>query len=367
MPIFDYHPGKGPLYGTLGGSTFSRSRFGSVARSGLSPSRNPTNRRGDRLQALQSSMGRWNGVLSPAQKAAWNALGAATVWTDPVGETYSPNGANLYLRTNSLRYFFGLSPVDLAPAQAKAIAFGIAYGWDAANSQLLVSASPSMHSDYRVFFDVSIPFSVSRYFHRSPYAFNDSVLGAPAKSDAPVLPSGLFAESDRISIRSRQMAPDGSLSDPAYSVFTCEALPMIVLQTQLNSFTFSNANQLEWMFDGQVQLRREGTGAQATFLFPVNARLRHISVKTYTSTVVSTPPNVELLYYNGSSIARTFEILGSNAAGANVWIADVDITGELVTALQGLSTRLRCLCGVGESLSVERCLAELWFEIGDFS
>lgn len=118
MALVKLQTGIDELRGSIGGATFSRGKFGTYVRVRKTP-RNPLtlpiSLAHTRIQ-IYSKL--WATVLTPAQRTAWNTLGAATTWTNRLGDTYNPTGINLYVRASTLLEIAERVRNDTAPADA---------------------------------------------------------------------------------------------------------------------------------------------------------------------------------------------------------------------------------------------------------
>jgi len=102
MAICKYGPLVSEVRGSIGGTTFTANHFGSVVRQRRHPVHAPTARRDTYKALLAMATARWTDSLTQNQRDAWDALGAATDFTNSLNQVYHPTGINLYCRTNIL-------------------------------------------------------------------------------------------------------------------------------------------------------------------------------------------------------------------------------------------------------------------------
>ncbi len=102
--------------GSIGGITFSKNRFGAVARRLTIPTGRLSNR-ATRVRSRQASFARrWGSVLTLVQRNAWITLAGLNPVTDVFGNAHALSGMQLYCRVNQVRAQVGLALVDAAPA-----------------------------------------------------------------------------------------------------------------------------------------------------------------------------------------------------------------------------------------------------------
>ncbi|MCK4959094.1 MAG: hypothetical protein KAT00_06830 [Planctomycetes bacterium] len=366
MPIFDYLPGQGPLHGRRGGNLFSLSRLGSIARAGTIPERDPTNRREARKSALCICSGRWRDVLTPVQKASWATLSAATTFFNALGDPYNPSARNLFIRTNSLRFFYALGFIDTAPALAVCPFYEKSFYYDSSSQKLSVSAKFGIPAAYSCFFDFSFPISPVTNYYRAKFSFNDDITGAAAASGSFLLPAGTFSSGDRISIRSRDMAADGSLSDPVYYIFDLEDSKMFVIQTSFLNFTLRGAPNSTLMWEGTVP---QGATFPAGFIgsiIPVPCRLRHISIVLNTGLVLGAPPVVDFQFRANGVTQYSIQPVGTNVPNVYFKLIDTNIVGVPFFPNDALWIVLQSVMGPGEAIPLNDVIIDLFFEPGTF-
>lgn len=107
--------GIAEIRGSIGGTTFSRGRYGAIARNRSVPVQPNTERQLFIRQTFGYVMDQWF-TLDAASKDGWNVYAAAVAMTNRLGETMYLSGQNHFVRTNTARIIAGLTIVTTAPA-----------------------------------------------------------------------------------------------------------------------------------------------------------------------------------------------------------------------------------------------------------
>lgn len=100
--------------GSLGGTTFSRNRYGVYARQRVVPV-NPNTPAQSAVRSAFSSLNAAWSLLTDAQREAWSVYGLNTVAVDRLGQGIVLPGRQWYIGNNALRLQAGLSIVDDGP------------------------------------------------------------------------------------------------------------------------------------------------------------------------------------------------------------------------------------------------------------
>lgn len=367
MSILTYNIGEDPFFSGHSGTVFSRSRSGQVARARAKPSHAHTSRREIRKGSICRSGKRWLDSLSAGQRSAWSTLGASTTWTNPIGNNYNPSGFNLYVRTNSLRDFYGLGWIDTAPAAAVCTAYNKIFSFTPGVDQLFVSGSQSTPDAYRSFFDISPPLRRTIYSYRDPYTFNAQGSGVSLKADMELGVPGQFDESDWINIRWRDMAADGSLSDPSYPFFLLEDSDMITYTATLEDFSFDQNNTLEYLYQGIIELNISETAIDARHHIPVDCRLRHIGLRIYTGVMEGDVASLLFQVVKNGVFFHQRGIAFPPVSNHIYSFSETSITEKPFSRGDDVVFRLVAQ-GTGTwDFTVSNCIVSLMFQIGDFS
>lgn len=86
--------------GSVGGLTFSRNRYGLYTRTRAVPV-NPNSTRQTAVRAIFAALaGGWTGVLTQAQRDAWDLYGANVTWLNKLGQPVTLTGYSHFQRSN---------------------------------------------------------------------------------------------------------------------------------------------------------------------------------------------------------------------------------------------------------------------------
>lgn len=89
--------------GSVGGTTYSRNRFGQYRRSRAIPVNPNTQNQTQVRNAFTELVTRWTTVLTAAEREAWNLFGQNTPTVDALGSTINLTGQNWYIAANAVR------------------------------------------------------------------------------------------------------------------------------------------------------------------------------------------------------------------------------------------------------------------------
>jgi hypothetical protein len=123
--------------GSLGGTVYSRNRYGAYIRARSIPVNPNTDRQVAVRNVLRNLSIAWENVLSPEERAKWDEYASNVVWKNRLGDSVKLTGASHYLRSN-LPYFLAFA-TTLAKAPD---IFNLA----ASEAQLRVTAAESVQA-----------------------------------------------------------------------------------------------------------------------------------------------------------------------------------------------------------------------------
>lgn len=168
--------------GSIGGTTFSRNRYGAYTRTRAIPV-NPASTYQVAVRgyvALLTSA--WLNQLTAAQRASWDTYGENVAMQDKLGQTIFLTGLNHYVRSNVPRLQAGLPRVDDGP-----IVYNLGdlttpvLAWTAADDKVNVSFTEADdwvgEDDAGMLVYGSRSVAASRNFFAGPYRFADSIDG----------------------------------------------------------------------------------------------------------------------------------------------------------------------------------------------
>lgn len=157
--------------GSIGGTTFSRNRFGMYQRAKGTPVNPNTSRqnvvRADFANAVQS----WT-LLTEAQRQGWVEYAQNTPTTDALGQSITLTGQQMYVRQFTLRSSFGAPPVTVAPVifnRGETVSDITAAGMIDDDLVMTFALSQQASADGELALYVGRPQNASRRFYKGPY------------------------------------------------------------------------------------------------------------------------------------------------------------------------------------------------------
>lgn len=211
------------MAGSIGGTTFSRNRFGAYAKNKALPVNPDTPLQQVIKTLMQNLTALWISLLTPVQRFAWAEYGSRVAVTDRFGETVFLTGINHYVRSNLPRMQAGLARIDDGPTD---------YALPATDPT--ISLIPTASDDgLSLTFDATMdwanetgaalilwggkPRSISRIFFNGPYRLAGDVLGddaIPPTSPEALTSAYVLTEGQLIKVQCRIVRADGRISDP---------------------------------------------------------------------------------------------------------------------------------------------------------
>jgi len=126
MALIKLGGGVTDIRGSIGGTTYSRSKAGNYARSNKKPV-NPRSSTQTARRAQAAYLSKyWSNTLTAQQRADWRAYAAGTTWTNKLGETIEIGGNAAFMQLNMLEMIWSTSviaPAPLAMGHAGGVAF----------------------------------------------------------------------------------------------------------------------------------------------------------------------------------------------------------------------------------------------------
>lgn len=218
--------------GSIGGTTFSRNRYGPYIRAktvGVNP--NTALQQAVR-NAFSDITEQWNSVLTEVQRVAWNLYGASVVMKNALGQEVFLTGFNHFVRSNIMLVVGGQPIVAAGPttfslpetdgifsisaseaAQQISVGFDVARPWvtEAGAFLLLFQMKPQIGS---------------RNYLVGPTRQIEGVVGkAEPAPTSPVTPAAAYvvSEGQKMIAYGRILRADGRLSEPFQSTTTIAA------------------------------------------------------------------------------------------------------------------------------------------------
>lgn len=118
MAICTFGGGVTGIRGSIGGSTFSVGHSGPTIRRRQKPHYNRSNVQGKRNAELLVAAQYWRDELTPANRADWATLAAATDFINALGQTYQVQPNALYIRSHTALESAGQAPAPAPPTNA---------------------------------------------------------------------------------------------------------------------------------------------------------------------------------------------------------------------------------------------------------
>ena len=232
MALIKLGGGVADIRGSIGGTVFSKNRYGSYSRNRTIP----VNPGSAKQTKIRSTMGQirnaWFSVLTAAQRAAWAVYAANVEVQNRLGEAIKLTGWNMFARTNANRLYndvaivadapteFSLAEADStlavtisAATQLISVAFDTAMDWcDEDGSHLIIYASR--------------PQNPTVNYCKGPYQVAGKISGnhtTPPTSPVTMAVPFAVVAGQKVFVQARIVRADGRLSEPFRCVGTCAA------------------------------------------------------------------------------------------------------------------------------------------------
>ena len=209
--------------GSIGGTTFSRNRFGQYTRGRAVP----VNPNSDRQQAARNIFSQlaelWTSALTDVERAAWDLYASNVAFKDSLGQDIFLTGFNHYIRSNSITLAGGVARVDDGPTiftlaetdetlevtgseatQLLSVAFDDTLDWAGEDEALMQIA-------------MSRPQGAGTLFIKGPFRVADFILGSsitnPSSPQTMTAPF-FITDGQVLQVQARILRADGRLSEP---------------------------------------------------------------------------------------------------------------------------------------------------------
>ena len=209
--------------GSIGGTTFSRNRYGAIARARTSPV-NPNSSRQSAIRTIISFVAAsWLALLTSVQRAAWGVFASNVPATNKLGEVINLSGNNQFVKTNTVRQNVGLPVLLIAPViftlPGEDTLFTASV--DAGTGKVTVAFDDTRdwvdEDDGRLVVQVGIPVNESVSFFNGPWRHAGAVEGnlaiPPTTPDATIDVPFAIADGQKVFIRAKILREDGRVSD----------------------------------------------------------------------------------------------------------------------------------------------------------
>lgn len=209
--------------GSVGGTTFSRNRYGAYARARITPV-NPKTPRQSVIRAIVAAVTiRWLGSLSQAQRDAWAVFASNVPAKNKLGEVINLSGFNQFSKSNIVADNAGLTSINDAP-----IVFdlpgedpGYSTEVDAGTGKITVVFTDNKPwvtlDEAGLIVQMGIPVNNSIGFFDGPWRHAGVILGdnvsPPTSPDSTIDVAFPVGDGQRVYTRAKIILPDGRVSD----------------------------------------------------------------------------------------------------------------------------------------------------------
>jgi len=202
----------GDARGSLGGTTFSRNHYGSYARQRTKPVDPGSTLQNTYRTRMAAAVVAWE-ALTSAQKLAWNAKGSTTNFTNRLGDSYTPTGSNLWVRSYNLLEQAGLTAITDPPIFPVIDDVGTALTFDGTDGLVLTTTSADWPAAAVLLVWYAIDKTKGTYFYKGPYPNATSLVAGDFTLDEAILvaTAGIQAGSSQFAAW-RLVGTDGSAS-----------------------------------------------------------------------------------------------------------------------------------------------------------
>lgn len=140
MALIQVGAGVTDIRGSIGGTTYSRSAAGLIARArrkGVNPNTPAQTSARARVSLLAEA---WNSTLTAQQRADWRDYAAGTPGTNKLGQTITLSGLNMFIAVNAIRRECALALVAAAPLElGMAVSTPLVFTASAATQQITLA------------------------------------------------------------------------------------------------------------------------------------------------------------------------------------------------------------------------------------
>ena len=206
--------------GSMGGCTFSRGRSGAYIRGKVVPVNPGSTFQNLARTALAEMTARWTSILTPTQRAAWDAWAYATEQTGWGGSTYKMTGQNAFIAMNAPRIQCGYAIITAAPTINSGAVLTPPGIVSATGSSEVLSISFTntdgwaLNATGALLVFVGRPQNASVNFFKGPYRYMGKIAGAasPPTSPLPITSTFPFTAGQNIFAQFRAVQSDARIS-----------------------------------------------------------------------------------------------------------------------------------------------------------
>jgi len=222
----------GAASGSIGGTTFSRNRFGMYTRIRAIPT-NPNSLRQQLVRSRFSFLSKaWGNNLSQAQRNAWNLYASQVTVKDRLGQDINLTGQQMFIRSNSIVVSIPLPIVEDAPTNFTLAETDATLSASISEATQLVSVVFDDTQPWASEDDAGMQISISRpvspgvsfippIFRVAGTLLGD--LGVPLTSPQDVTSPFNITAGQKVLVQARIVRADGRLSEPFRITVTAAA------------------------------------------------------------------------------------------------------------------------------------------------
>jgi hypothetical protein len=167
----------GDARGSLGGTTFARNHYGSYARQRTKPVDPGTSKQNVFRARLTEANTTWQ-AFTQAQRDLWNAKASTTTFTNRLGDTFSPTGINLFVRSFNLLDIAGLAQVTVPPISPIISEEQVICSYAPPEGFFLMSTVARWEAGAKLLVWYAYDKTPSTYFYKGPYPNTVGLLAA---------------------------------------------------------------------------------------------------------------------------------------------------------------------------------------------
>lgn len=223
MALIGFGGGVTTIRGSIGGTVFSKNRYGAYARARTIPI-DPSTAPQQKIRSVMGSVRHaWASVLTQVQRDAWAVYAANVDMVNRIGQTINLTGWNQFSRSaTSLAYndfdIVAPAPTDFSLAEQDS---DIAVTASEATQLISIAFDDTMdwldEDEAHLLVYVSRPQNATVNFFKGPYTVAGALDGdsvTPETSPATMAAPHVFVEGQKLFVQFRIVRADGRLSEP---------------------------------------------------------------------------------------------------------------------------------------------------------
>lgn len=204
--------GGGQIKGSISGTTYQQSPFGTVLRNRTVPV-NPNSSKQVNIRGAMASMSFiWTTLLTAAERQSWEDYAAATPIPDRFGTTIIVRGRQMFMRTNLIRFYVTGSADVNAPTTPGVAPSPILTLTGDTTDGIVVTVNPGATSVGDICqIGLGVPVNQSRNFYKAPFS---NVAGLTSTTTFPfeVIPGSAVVIGQRWFLSSRLVLAGNKVS-----------------------------------------------------------------------------------------------------------------------------------------------------------